>query len=133
MTDRPTPRILVFNGVDGSTGRYLTPPMAPETLAQLALGETWDARHLNELQARDRRSRQPDYALEEGRDPKDLARAGWGVIFPAGANAMTIAAIREALAELLALRRSQAGDLYREYAGGDGYRRGETKSQFLER
>jgi len=37
------------------------------------------------------------------------------------------------LSPLLELRRQQAGDLYREYTGAAGYRRGEGKNRFLAR
>ncbi len=42
-------------------------------------------------------------------------------------------AVREALAELLDLRKGQAGDFYKEYAGVDAYRPGESKTKFLAR
>src|SRR3712207_1566963 len=51
--------LLVFNGIDGTTGDYLIPPMAPHTLARIALGERWDnlselrsEEHTSELQSR---------------------------------------------------------------------------------
>jgi hypothetical protein len=42
-------------------------------------------------------------------------------------------AIEESLAELLDLRREQAGDRFRIYKGSDGYRPGESKEKFLAR
>lgn len=68
-----------------------------------------------------------------GNDPRDVSQSGWGVIFPAGAGSDHSAAVREALSPLLELRRSQAGELYREFYGAEGYRPGETKNAFLAR
>src|SRR6185295_7716528 len=56
---------------------------------------------------------------------KRLDQAGWGVIFPFEPKQ----GIREALGELLALRKEQAGDLYRECT----YRTDEGKNEFLTR
>ena len=71
--------------------------------------------------------------LIEGLDPKDLAQAGWGLIFPASMDAQHKDAIKDAFKPLLDLRREQAGDLFRIYEGGDGYRPKETASQFVSR
>ena len=71
--------------------------------------------------------------LIEGLDPKDLAQAGWGLIFPASMDAQHKDAIKDAFKPLLDLRREQAGDLFRIYEGGDGYRPKETASQFVPR
>ena len=63
----------------------------------------------------------------------NLEDTGWGVIFAAAAPG----ALREALKELLDLRRSQAGrkrtTYYREFFGADGYRPGESAQRFLAR
>jgi energy-coupling factor transporter ATP-binding protein EcfA2 len=67
----------------------------------------------------------------EGIDPRDLTKAGWGVIF--AAEDERAPAIREALSELLEHRQAQAGERYREYTGPNAYRSGESKSKFLAR
>lgn len=103
--------------------------MTSEELSRVAQGERIGPEHLRDLRWRERRSREASYALQEGLDPKDLAQAGWGVIFAHDAEP----AVREALGDLLKLRREQAGDLFREYAGPDGYRPGESKNAFLAR
>jgi hypothetical protein len=66
-------------------------------------------------------------------DPLKLEEAGWGVIFPAAMAEDRRAAIAAALEPLLALRRRQAGELFKHFAGGEGYRPGETADLFLRR
>jgi hypothetical protein len=76
--------LLFFNGIDGTTGDCLIPPMAPQTMARIALGERWE--NLDELKYRYTQQHEPQFVIEEGRDPNDLAQAGWGVIFAARAD-----------------------------------------------
>jgi hypothetical protein len=60
----------------------------------------------------------------------DLSKVGWGVVFPAEADA----SVREALRELLGHRRQQVGSdlesLYREFYADNGYQRGESAGRF---
>jgi hypothetical protein len=124
---------LVFNGIDGVTGDYLLPPMPPAELSRMAQGQPIDPQHLNELRWKYRQSTEGHYGVVEGVDPKDLAQAGWGVIFAYNAEP----AVRQALSELLSHRQKQAAlqkeNRYKEYSGADGYRPGETKQAFLAR
>jgi hypothetical protein len=120
--------LLVFNGLDGSTGEYLVPPMTPEQLASIARGERLEPDERAELAWRGRQA-EAHFAVREGIDATDLAQAGWGVIFPATADAR----IKDALGELLAHRRRLAGGRYREYEGPTGYRPDDTKNRFLSR
>jgi hypothetical protein len=122
---------LVFNGIDGKTGEYLLPPMVADTLTRVALGESFDESQVSEYKRRTRAV----YALAEDRNPGKLAETGWGVIFPAHADQQVTDAIRDALGELLQHRQGEAGELYREfhYEKGKGYRRGESKNDWLGR
>ena len=154
--DSPAPRLaaspsgpVLLNGIDGSTGAYLTPPLTAAQIATLARGGRLDAAELRDLQDKARAPIDMPFPMIEGADADDLAQAGWAVVFPAAApgsaEARRQAEIREALAPLLALRREQAGRVreqrYREYIDratdadgeGQGYRRGETKQQYLAR
>ncbi|MDQ1922304.1 C25 family cysteine peptidase [Massilia pseudoviolaceinigra] len=63
-------------------------------------------------------------------DPDNLAEAGWGIIFAAGADPTPYL---DAMDELVALRRRQAGEYFRIFSGPDGYRPGETANQWLVR
>jgi hypothetical protein len=124
---------LTFNGIDGSTGNYLLPPMSAHDIAALAQGHQLDPRLLNELKWKYQQSTESHYGTSEGINPKNLAETGWGVIFAYGADP----AIREALGELLSHRKEQATqkkeNYYKEYAGVDAYRPGESKQDFLAR
>ena len=124
---------LVFNGINGTDGQYLLPPLSAEAISAAAQGERLDEAHSNELKWWYRHVTEPTFATKEGVDPKDLAASGWGVIFAANADP----GIKEALQPLLDHRRQQAARLeplrYREYSGGDGYRPGESKQEFLAR
>jgi hypothetical protein len=125
--------LLVFNGIDATTGAYLQSPMSVSDASLLARGEILDSAHVAELKARQERETQSHYGTIEGVDPRDLAQTGWGVIFAANHDP----AIREALAPLLDLRRAQASAknerYYREYVGAAAYRPDESKTAFLRR
>jgi hypothetical protein len=128
-----TDSLLYANGIDGSTGSYLLPPLMPADISMAARGDRPDPAHLKELKLRLQRAKEPTLGPIEGIDPKDLAQTGWGIIFPHDADP----AVREALSDLLEIRRKQAGarkfKYYREFVGADGYRPGESKQAFLAR
>lgn len=111
---RGTEKCFIFNGVDARTGRYLFPALSAAEISQLILTP----------KGRER-------ALAPGIDPRDLAVAGWGVIF----HEQESDEVREALSPLLAHRKAQAsvnyGHLYQEFVGKDGYCGGESKESFL--
>jgi hypothetical protein len=123
---------LVFNGIDGVTGEYLLPPMTPTQLSAIIRGEERDGAHLSELKRWYQYVSNKHLAPGEGINPKDIAQTGWGVIF--GFQDQTkIPALKEALKELLDMRKQQAGEYYYEYTGPEAYRPGESKSDFLAR
>jgi hypothetical protein len=153
---------LVFNGINGVTGDYLVPPMTSEKLARLVQGkakssdqvdflggkvlqpmteeeigreEQAEKERLGELRKKKLREEGPEVAapVKEGVDPARLDQAGWAVVFPATMEPERKAAIEEALKPLFDLRREQAGDLFRVFEGGAGYRPGERKDQFCQR
>jgi hypothetical protein len=135
-----TTEALLFNGVNGTTGEYLTDSRTAEEVAydirdceRVQPLEQGNERHQRDLALRSERETEPDYQVAHGIAPSDLAQAGWGVIFTAGADV----AIRDALAPLLDLRRRQAGAVnlkrYQEFSQHRGYRPGESKEDFLAR
>jgi hypothetical protein len=123
---------LVFNGINGATGGYLLPAMTSAELSAIVRGEEQDREQVRELKRWYQYVTHASMGPKEGVDPKDIAQAGWGVIF-GFQDQLKVPAIREALGELLELRREQAGDRYREYIGPDAYRPDESKSAFLAR
>lgn len=109
-----TDELCVFNGIDGSTGKYLLSPMTPAELLDILR----------------RRPAGPTLkGMIPGLDAKSLPASGWGVIFPHGGDPQ----IREALAPLLAHRQQEAKkeneQRYQEYV----YRPGESVDDFLYR
>src|SRR5262249_4127866 len=104
MSEEP----MVFNGINGASGEYLLPSMTPQQVAEIAQGIPADAKHLRELQWYHQRATQATLGPREGVDPRNLAEAGWGVIFAHDADP----AVREALGELLDLRRRQAAQTH---------------------
>jgi hypothetical protein len=119
--------LIYFNGLDGLTGRYLLEPQPPSAVAEVA-GRPIEPAYARELLALQRLSA-PQFAPSQEVDPTRLEEAGWGVIFPQDG----IPPYREALRPLLDRRQAQAGRLFREYSGSYGYRRGESREQFLSR
>jgi hypothetical protein len=123
---------LFFNGVNGATGGYLLPPMTPGDVSKIAQGESLDEAHLRELKNWYERLTMKHLGPKAGVDPKNLAESGWGVVF-AYDDQDRVPVIKEALKELLELRREQAGGHYREFTDQSAYRPGESKSAFLAR
>ena len=117
--------LLYFNGINGATGEYGLPAMTPHQLAQVVSGEEIDEGFLSELKQR----REAHWGVEEGVDPTDVSKSGWGFIMAHNADP----AIKEALSELLEHRQRQTGEKYREYLGPEGYRPNETKNKWLGR
>ena len=121
-----------MNGVNGVTGEYWT-DVDLAAVARLGLevvqGLSAETRRLLQDQA---------LLLEKGLDAvpawldaNSLGDVGWGVIFAdQDPDAVTK---REALQPLLQHRKAQAGALYKEFFGFDGYRQRDTKKTFLKR
>jgi hypothetical protein len=123
---------FVFNGINGADGEYLlTAENEEELLERIA---TPSAQEAAEAQHRARRAREAVAAPRDGVDPRDLAQAGWGIVFADDGEADSIA---EALAPLLAHRRAEASQVqerrYREYRGAVGYAAGQSARDFLRR
>lgn len=120
---------LIFNGLDSATGRYLLPPMNDEEMFDRLRGLP---RRLSQEQVE--RSR----AVEGGFDTRQLAAVGWGLVLPESVAAEFSAkhgvALRSTLEPLCALRKRQAGFLYRDDREKPLiYREGESAADFLRR
>jgi hypothetical protein len=123
------------NGINGATGEYLFPQLTPKEISAIAQGTDFDRLHLSDLRTKAKQTREKKKALKAGKDPDNLADAGWGVIFAReykDSNRYAAEAIREALSPLLDRRQQQATRYYREYIGSKAYHPGETKVKFLQ-
>jgi hypothetical protein len=127
--------LVIFNGIDGSSGDYLTPPLTVVQLSQAVQEATATPEPTGMLQARRVRDTEAHLGVVElVADPQDLGQAGWGVIFPAEMPPTELTELKEALAPLLEWRKHQAGaEYYKEYSGPEGYRPGDTLLDWLPR
>jgi hypothetical protein len=120
---------LALNGINATTGEPLLAGATLEQIATLACDEHLTTAEIEDLRRRRAQLREDHLDTKFEIDPRNLAESGWGVIFPEGRQDE----LREALAPLLALRKSQAGSLrenrYRELV----YFAGESKARFLAR
>jgi hypothetical protein len=115
--------VLYTNGINGSTGEYLTPPMSGEELVRLISGENpkADVEYYDTLEEKSGQE-EPSFGLKFGLDSKKLDQTGWGVIYAPGIGDE----VKAALEPLVGWRQEQAGPLFEEYAY-----QGETSRDFL--
>jgi hypothetical protein len=140
------PSLLILNGINGASGEYDLPPQRPQDLARVARGLPLEPADKQDIQIRRAVDQQSiasfgslqsteHFGLVEGKDPKDLSQAGWGVIFPAALEARQLAALKEALKPLLEHRQAQAAaavsHYYKECSASLGYQAGQSKNDFL--
>ncbi len=122
---------IYVNGVEGTSGDYSLPPLPPAALARVIKGESAPG-NLRELKFK--KGRPVDSPVAESvADPRDVAQAGWAVVFPAEMDPRRREAIKEALKPLLDHRREKAGDLFRIFEGENGCRAAESKQDFCKR
>ncbi|HKP53985.1 MAG TPA: hypothetical protein VJ183_15200 [Chloroflexia bacterium] len=130
---------LVFNGINGSSGEYLLPPLTTQELATLVRQKGSPPNEvISQLRWRNYTVSEDHLSMVETvEDPQDLAQAGWGVIFPAAMPEVDLAALRSALKPLLDRRKAQASKedpvRYKEYSGADGYVQDDTGFTWLPR
>lgn len=138
--------LLILNGINGASGDYDLPPQRPQDLARVARGLPLEPAEKRDIQIRRAVDQQSiasfgsllsteHFGLVEGKDPKDLSQAGWGVIFPAALESSQLSALQEALQPLLEHRQSQAAaakaHYYKVCSGELGYQAGQSKNDFL--
>ena len=118
-----------FNGIDGSTGRYLLPPLRLEEVAALARGDEADEELLQWLKRWNERYAIDDPLRERvfGENAKDITKTGWGVIYAPD----TPSGIRRKLQPLLDHRRDQVGWDKKSYVQVFNYKPGQTVREFL--
>jgi hypothetical protein len=113
-------------GIDADTGQPL-PGVTPELIAgvtdRLALGDAPVAK-------RNKDPRVSEFSAIEEVDTGKLDEAGWAILFSSQENHDPII---DALRPLLDKRRKEAGHLYKEFLGPDGYRPSDTADTWLAR
>jgi hypothetical protein len=112
--------LIYTNGLDATSGSYLLPPLPATEVAAAAFGTRPEATHARELAERLQAGQR---AYRVNADTRDLVATGWGVIWAHD----TPPAVREALSPLLAHRRAQAGERFKQFV----FYPGESKSAFL--
>jgi hypothetical protein len=119
---------LVFNGVDGATGRHLFPKTSLDRIVGVIRGEEPNPDEVADLTARQQAHTVDHLAVIFGRDPERLDEVGWALVAADDVDAE----VMEALTPLRDRRRSQAGDLYRELWGPEnGVRASDDSQAFL--
>jgi len=132
------PQELHLNGINADGASFdeeFGAPITTEMIAKVARGQRLTPEDLRDAKMRRSldQSGGDHFGVTEGVDATKLEEAGWAVIFPADLPQKSLAAIKEALQPLLTLRKKQAGALYREVSGAEGYHNGESKNDFLKR
>lgn len=122
----PDQQEIVLNGLNGENGQYLMPPMSPEKIARLALGEQMNPNEASDLKIK-KNSLEKHLGVEA--DARKLDKTGWGVVLPGEIDPQVV----EALQPLLAHRQAQAGEYFRIFSGADGVQLDESKAAWLER
>jgi hypothetical protein len=124
--------LLYFNGINGDSGEYGVRPVTADQLQTVIAGQSPPSSEtLGELNLK----KQEPFPTKQGVDATKLDQAGWALVLPQepGPHGFSANQIKEALHELIEWRKRQAGPYFRIYEGGDGYRAGETKSDFCNR
>jgi len=107
---------LCFSGLNGSTGGYGIAPLPITELTGRIIGERRPP-NFDELAEKAEAAASKGIGPLWGVDPKNLAQAGWGILFAHDADP----AVVEALAPLIEHRRQQAGERFQLYDGREGY------------
>ncbi len=118
---------LYVNGIDAATGRYLVPPMTRAEASRMIRGEKRDKITLSWLKRAWQSLTQAHLTLPMDVNPADVRQAGWGIVFHQDEDA----AVKEALAPLIAHRSAQVGDETRVRVLE--YRTGEKRETWLAR
>lgn len=124
---------LYFNGINGATGEYGVRPQPVGELAKVVVGDADDEPD-KDLQSKLERRADPTMSTHyaPAGDPTKLSENGWAVVFPASLDG-EYDAIKEALKPLLDLRRAEAGEYFRIFEGGDGFRPKDSTIDWLVR
>ncbi len=128
--------MLFFNGVDGTDGGYLLPPVSFGEFSRSAIcrpARQRPDRELGLFPVPAKPGERCHKGLMDGVSHSRLPEAGWCLVLPQGLDPR----ISEALQPLIEHRRTQAAQLnewrFRLLEGKDSYHPGESKADFLNR
>ena len=119
---------ITFNGIDVTSGEYLTPPVDADDFARIVLDRPPEG--VEDLRWR-LFAKEEKAALRDAHDPKNLKEAGWAILFAEDADPR----IEQALEPLISLRRKQVDNegRFRILRGEQGFRDSDNKIRFLKR
>lgn len=112
------PEKVTFFGIDPSTGGYLRPPKTWQEIRDGVISMFRLRARLPDVAKAKKRAEQEETTTHRGRPPqgvdaKDLASAGWGVVFAEGVSDE----VKAALQPLLDHREAQAGSRFKRFDG----------------
>lgn len=116
-----------INGINALTGDWLVAPMSVEDAARIARGVKADRLAVSWLRGVWHRLIEPHLGLPLDIDPREVGKAGWGIVF----HSDEAPEVKEALIPLIEYRRSKAADHSRVKVLD--YRTGETRRAWLAR
>ena len=117
---------IILNGIDGTTGNYLVPPMDAAQAADIIKGNPMDpdlARWLDRIW---RITSQPNLGLPLGVEATDVNQAGWAIVFHRDEDPR----VKMALNPLIEHRRKKIGEARTKVLE---YRADEGRAQWLAR
>jgi len=85
---------IILNGIDGTTGQYLVPPIPPDEAVNIARGRPTESLLTSWFKAIVGVLKRPKLGLPMDVDPTNPARAGWALVLPAGAKPELLDALR---------------------------------------
>ncbi len=115
-----------YGGINGATGQSTIPPLTVRQLSE-AIRQLSEPANLGDLRRRQEQDGLEALGLRPGVSPCRLEATGWGIVFAEDADP----AVEEALSELIAHRRGQAGNRCRVFKGSAGVRRDQRKTDWL--
>jgi hypothetical protein len=85
---------IILNGIDGTTGEYLVAPITPAEAQSIASGHPTDEATAKWLKGKAGAAARKNLDLPMDVNPTQPSRAGWAIVFPAGASAELKAAVQ---------------------------------------
>ncbi len=130
---------LFINGIDAETGNYILEGVTLEMIAKVARRKQLEPDEIRDIKIRKMvdQMHTNHLGVSEGINATDLAQTGWCFVFPSDMQQDEVDGIKDALKPLFEHRKAQSSvhneTFFKEITGVEGYRKGETKNDFLKR